>query len=285
MFVQLDNLIEIFIKDSFTSETQLEIRESFTLFDDYGIVDYDIPFVSLLMESDNKDPNQTISDFITNINNQLDYIILVHGIELIDQVHFSYKNKLLRSILNFTSATPQAKAVILNYIDDPELTNEEKLCYLVSNFSDAHFESFMPLISNVSEDLIGKIYNLINYEESILLSDQKSVDTFTKFKSFINENYKNKNFTIADSIILSGFPLGLSVKDYIPFIHKLLEKLPKPELVINLFSVYVISKDFYENHYEEVYNYFQSLFEDIDFNEDFLKLTNLFKEYMNNEQN
>ncbi len=288
MFVQLDDLIESFIKDHFTYETQLEIKESFTLFDDYGIEDYSLPFVSLLMVQDNKDPNQTVSDFYAEINNKLDYMILVHGIELIDQIQFTYKNKILRAILNFTSALPEAKEVILNYIDDNELTNEEKFCHLLSNFSDAHFESFIPIIKSVSDDLIGKIYNLIKYEEAILLSDPKSVDLYKKFKEFINEKYKNKNFTIADSIILSGFTLGLSIKDYLPFINNLLEKLPTNELAINLFSIYVISKDFFENNFESIYQYYESLYEDkkehIDLHETFLNLNNIFREFISNEQ-
>ncbi len=289
MFVELDPIISIYIKDKFTFEMQNEIRHSFTLFDSFGIEAYDHPFLGLLPLQMVQDPNEMNANFMALLNDQLDYILTVHGIELIDQTDIVYKNKILQGLLDYTFALPEFREVIINFLDDNSLTIEEKLAITVSNFSDISYESLLPVIKSVDPSLIDKIYNLINNEDELLTSNPKSLLIYKKFKLFLKDLYPKINFTLADSIVLSSFPLGLHISDYLPFCHNLLFKFEDSVLALNMFSLYVISENFLKNDFINVYNFFETYYSNhekhIDMRETFLSLVNLFNSYLNGDNN
>ncbi len=292
MYIELDPWIEIFIKDNFTHYMGNQIKESFTLFDDYGIADYDFPFIGVLTLQSNQDPQQTIADVMALLNNQLDYILLVHGVTLIDQVSIDYKNAILRGMLSFIDALPEIKELMVNFVDDEEISDEEKFSHVIDYFSDKPFTDIMTVIQKVENSLILKMRQLIGNEDAILLSDPRSILNYKLFKQFIDENYEGLAFTISTSLVLSSFPLGLPLKDYLPFVSHLLEKLPLDRLVIELFSLYVISKEYNEGDFMEVYTQFYEYLTEHNITLDstispmpdeanlFLQLSNEFASYM-----
>lgn len=291
MYIELDPWIEIFIKDNFTHYMGNEIKESFTLFNDYGIVDYDFPFIGILTLQSNQDPQQTIADFMALLNNQLDYILLVHGITLIDQVPVDYKNTILRGMFSFIDALPEVKELMINFVDDEEINDEQKLSHVIEYFSDKSFLELMPIVQKVEPSLILKIRQLITTEDAILTSNPESILNFKLFKQFMDSEYKDLSFNIATSIVLSSFPLGLPLSDYLPFISHMLGKLPPERLVVELFSLYVISEEFSKGDFMEIYTQFYEYLNEHNITEDeiispdaneanlFLKLSNEFESY------
>lgn len=254
MHIELDPWIEIFITDNFTHYMGSEIKESFTLFNDYGIVDYDFPFIGILTLQTNQDPQQSIADFMALLNNQLDYILLVHGISLIDQVSIEYKNSILRGMFSFIDALPEVKELMINFVDDEEINDEQKLSHVIEYFSDKSFLDLMTIIQKVEPSLIVKMRQLIKTEDAILTSSPESIVNFKLFKQFMDSEYKDISFNIATSVVLSSFPLGLPLRDYLPFISHMLGKLPLDRLVVELFSLYVISAEYNKGDFMEIYS-------------------------------
>jgi hypothetical protein len=289
MFVSLEPIIDTFIEEQFTHAFSDVIRETFTLFDDYGIVAYDHPFLGLLPIQDIKDPGEIRSSFLALLNNQLDYILLVHGIQLIDQVEIIYKNLILRGMLNFIEALPECRDVVTSFLYDPELTNEQKLCEVIAEFILIDKTRLMEIVQSTSSDLVDKMIHLLSNEDDILRSPDFSIENFKVFKVFLAKEYPNYNFTIADSLILSSFPLGLDIQDYLPFCNHYLEKLETDPLTLNIFSLYVISNQYPLGHYIEVIDFFNNYYSNqnkiIDINERFTSLVNEFNTFLKGNYN
>jgi hypothetical protein len=285
--VELDPIIELFIKDNFTQYMGMQIKKSFTLFDNYGITDYEDYYLGLLPLQSIKDPNETIADVLAEINNQLDYILLVHGIVLIDQVSLRIKNNILEGLLTYIDLLEEVKELYYNTLNDEWSTPEEKLSYVLENFTDLGAYEYLPYLQSVDKSLITKMIQLIKSPTEILLSNPQSIAIYKMFDSFIKSDKKYPHITIATSVILSSFPLGLPIQDYLPFLSKSLLEIDKNLLVINLYSLYVISSNFLENDFINAYSQFENFFKEnhddnIPLSDSFLQISNEFESYRSN---
>ena len=288
-FIELDPMIEMFIKDHFTHYMGREIKKSFTLFDNYGITDYQDYYLGLLPLQNVCDPQETIANVYAELHNELDYMLLVHGIVLIDQVRLHIKNNILEGMWLFIDALPEVKELHYNTLNDEFISPEEKFSIVIHEFVDSTQYELIEVIESVDASLIAKMLHLIENEEAILTSDPRSLEIYKQFDGFVKSHYKEYPVTIATSIVLSSFPLGLSVKDYIPFIVKALLKLKDSAILINLYSIYVISSNFLENDFVSTYAEFENFFkeshhESLPLSDEFLKLSNEFDIYRSNKQ-
>lgn len=254
MYIELPEIIEDFVKSNFTTETSEEIFNSFTIFDNYGIEEYDYPFLNLLPMQGTLDPGLIVSTFRQLLYSQLDYLLLVHGIELVPDVPIAYRNAICNGLYEFMNALPEVQQVVYNILVDDEIDNNEKLSHLVENFTTVKATTMMTVIKSVSDDLIERMIHLIDNVEEILVSDPKSIAIYKMFKHYVKETYPGHTYTIADGIALSGYPLGLNLEDYLPFCNTAIASLDEDLLSINLLSIYVISSDFFNNNYDEVYD-------------------------------
>lgn len=284
MFVALDPIIDNYIKDQFTYEFGNTIKESFTLFNDYALSDYSNAFILLLTTQGITDPNNMQASFLDLINEKLDYMLLVHGIELLPEPNPFIKNTILRSMLNYIDAFEENKLVVTNFLYDDEMDEIEKFSHVIGHFCTTHYLVIIGNIKSVSPDLIDKMIHLIDDNNQILRSPEISVDAYRVFKIFIGKHYPNVSFTIADSLILSSFTLGLDIKDYLPFCNKYILSLKEFPLAINIFSLYIISNNYIEGQYIEtlnfIHNYYQNSGLDINIIETFTKLLNEFETFL-----
>jgi hypothetical protein len=286
-YVELDPIIETFIKDHFSHYIIDQIKKSFTLFYNYGIEDYEDYYLGLLPLQGIKDPEETVADVLAELNNELDYILLVHGIELIDQVNIRIKNNILEGMLLYIDALNEVKEIYYATLSDDELTPEEKLAYVLENFTDASAYEYMPLLQRVDPSLIEKMLHLIRDDDDILTSNPESILAYKQFNDFLKSSKDYPHFTIATSIVLSGFPLGLPINDYLPFIINGLLSLDKNNVLINLYSIYVLSSNFLENDFVSVYTQFENFYKEnhreyMPMSDDFLKISNDFDSYRSN---
>lgn len=285
MDVQLDPVIELFIHDNFTHYMSQEIKKSFTLFDNYGMIDYDAYFIETLLLQDNADPQETIANVLAELNNKLDYILMVHGISLIDQTPLHYKNAILNGLYIFMDADMDSKEMSVGSLfDDAETTDEEKLCTVVSVYEkDTTVAELIPVIESVEPALIERMRGLLKEENQILTSNPESIVIYTEFDRFVKEKYPEHSITVVTAVILSSFPLGLPIEDYLPFMSQMLLELPAPDLVLNLFGLYVISSNYLQNDFVSTYTQFEMFFlshqKSMPDSELFLQLSNTFSLY------
>lgn len=286
-YVELDPIIETFIRDHFSHYMIEQIKKSFTLFDNYGIVDYEDYYLGLLPLQDVNDPQETIANVLAELNNQLDYILLVHSITLVDQVNLRIKNNILEGLLLYIDSLNEVKEIYYSVLSDNDITPEERLAHILENFTDMKMYELMPLLQSVDVSLIEKMIHLIRNDNEILTSKPESILIYKQFDSFLKSNKDYPQITIATSIVLSGFPLGLPIQDYIPFIANGLLLLGKDKLLVNLYSIYILSSNFLENDFISVYTQFENFYKEnhhdnIPMSDDFLKISNDFDSYRSN---
>lgn len=279
-YVELDIMIEFFINDHFTQYMGNQIKKSFTLFNNYGITDYEDYYLGLLPLQGINDPQETIANVMAELNNELDYILLVHGIELVDQTNIRIKNSLLEALLLYIDSLPDVKEQYYTTLSDEFSTDEEKLAYIIKDFTDINEYELLPIFQSVDHSLIVKMLNLINNEDDLLKSNPESIEVYKAFNSFVKTTFPKNQITLATSIVLSSFPLGLPINDYIPFIVTPLLKLDVNDILINLYSLYIISSNFLENDFINCYSQFEDFFKKNDRND--LPLSDLFLQ-LNNE--
>lgn len=288
MFVELDPVIDNYIKDHFTYEFGSVIKESFTLFSDYGLVDYQLPYFELLLTQSVNDPQKTLSDVLAELNNKLDYILSVHGVSLIDQVNPLIKNVILRGMLSYIDSFEEYKLAVENFLDDDEMTPEEKFSNVISHFMNYPITSLLEHIESISPDLILKMKSLINNPDEIMRSPAESIAAYKLFKDYLVKTHPQTLFTVADSLILSSFLLGLELKEYLPYANSYLFKLKAEELYINIFSLYVISSNYLSGDYIDTLNEIQDYFSDylntgissLNLTDGFTQLLNKFNDYI-----
>lgn len=290
MYIELPEIIEDFVKSNFTTETSNEIFNSFTIFDNYGIEEYDYSFLNLLPMQGTLDPGLITFTFRQLLNSQLDYLLLAHGIELVQDVSITYKNYICNGLYEFMNALPEVQQIVYNILVDDEIDNNEKLSNLIENFTTAKATSIMETLYSVSDDLIDRMIHLIDNVEEILVSNPKSIAIYKLFKEYVKSISPGTTYTIADGIAISGYPLGLEIEDYLPFCNRSIASLDEDHLAINLLSIYVISSDFFNNSYNEVYDsiisYYVKSNININVKDSFLKYLNDFLKLVgdNNEE-
>lgn len=284
MFVTLDPLIDNYIKDKFTYEFGNTIKESFTLFDDYALSDYSNAFILLLMTQGITDPDNMQASFLDLINEKLDYMLSIHGVELLPEPNPFIKNTILRSMLDYIDAFEENKLVVTNFLYDDEMDEVEKFSHVISHFCTTNYIVILGSIKSISSDLIDKMIHLIDDDKQILRSPEISIDAYRVFKIFIGKHYPKVSFTIADSLIISSFSLGLDIKDYLPFCNKYILSLKEFQLAINIFSLYIISSNYIEGQYIEtlnfIHDYYQNSGLDMNITETFTRLLNEFETFL-----
>src|SRR5574343_171603 len=251
----MDNPIASYISEVFTPEQKENLLNSFQLFEDFELKNYEEDFIGIIMMESYHHTEDILNFFYELLNEKLDYILSEHRLKVSSDCSISFKNELLRGlnrILSLEDYTP-----ILRVLESLE-TNESKFSSILSDITSL---SEVEILENVVEISPVMLTSLKSYA---LVKDKKendipSQDLIEKTSAFFNCFERDSIGKQLVSVIL----LGQKFKDYLPFIKDEILSGSEEDVAFNILSVMVFSKDCYNDFISGFRNNSSLLFDDI----------------------
>jgi hypothetical protein len=207
--------LAMFVNDNYPPVKVIEFNRAFEIFDDYGIEDYDTPFMDMLGVFDNSDYSSFISEFESKISNTLLSIIKDHGITLVEDIRIDQINNIAQALLDiqyYEDKDSIARILETHYDDD-----HEKLAELLNLAVPGDIQSTAILIEEMNDNLFNKLELYISdattdSSEAIESSDSDKliIANLKNYRSFINRDEK----LIVFKVIEMGFTVGLDFDVY-----------------------------------------------------------------------
>lgn len=255
--------LEIFILDNYSIEKQALIRNSFEIFDNYEIDDYDTPFMELISIFDDQDRQKTIDEFEELVKISLLSIIKEQGVELVEEAELEVIVEIASGL--FDIQYYEDKESIIRTIEVDEETNV-KLANLLVFVSILSFDRIFMALQEVNENIFNLLLQTCTYsdsEESIPQEiSQSTKEVINRLKSY-KEFTKLNDLTIF-KIISKGFSVKLSFDFYYRYLRNVdFTNKDVRTIALEYFGAILASSEGYNNplnHFRKISN---KLFDDI----------------------
>lgn len=187
--LNISEIVDYFIKISYTEELQKNIYTSFTLLEMFDVSYYEDKYLDLISRSETIDTDSKRDSFIVLLKKDILDIITEHKIQLnldmdlsLDEVnevaHFLYIIQNLEDYL------------IVDYIINSENSNRKKVCELLSKYSLLNISRILDIVDEVDDTFIEAMKQYIKYKEpeDDTVLDRKHIDYVKTFFSFIENS-------------------------------------------------------------------------------------------------
>jgi hypothetical protein len=164
---------EDYVKDNYSEHIADLLNQSFELFDEYDLPEYQEQYTGLLMTADNSDTQAVRDDFYGQAVKDLELILKSHDIEVFEETPLEVILEIVRAIRTLQDYSDKQE---INHIVNELADNEEKFCELLELVTPFTTDYFLSHVQKVSKALLELIAS--QTEESAYFEDNDSdVDT------------------------------------------------------------------------------------------------------------
>jgi hypothetical protein len=255
--------IRNYIQDNFIESKGDLLQASFKLFEDADIESHQDKYIALIMESDNQDRVEIASSFEREILNDLESLIKEHGVIIQEETPLEFKNKILEGLFGIEYYIDvDSLALVLESTND----NEEKLSEMISYIVDVDYRRVLTYIEDVSDSLLERILTIIKTrteEQKETISDEaKDTKILSHFKSVLKFMNSDKEF-IASKLLNAGAGVGSLFSNYVKHLLVVIDELPIEQSVKEIFVLFALAEDTFENPFEAFQKHSDILYHDI----------------------
>lgn len=240
--MELDEHVLNFVSNYMPSDTASDtLLEAFSLLQLYEVPFYNDPYVDILSRADSSSFS-IIDLFRDQLHTHLDFIFTEHRLEFSDTASMEAKIELIRGLFLLDNITEVS--YLLAYFESTASV-EEKISYAfseVTKFEELEIMDFMNCdCPHFLEMLKKKFYE----EESRKLVknevNEKLIENYKDFVKFCNRK------TLGGQLVETGIPLGLSFKNYLPYVKDNILSDTVEQTAYNYLSVLLMSPQGYNS--------------------------------------
>lgn len=255
----MEEIIDSYVSETFSSELQDQIRRSFSLFDAFEFRDVEGNYLDILATASYQNASDIQDLFINELNRKLDHLLLEHTLKLTSEATIFEKNEILTAILFLQMLEDSSAVITLLESLEPD---DEILSIILSDHSMLEQTQVMTLISEFDPIFLKTLKNYIYNQESQRALDTtedflKVKDNLVYFLKYFKEN------TLAFQLVKAEVFIGASFVDYMRFIAKETLSGTDDEVAMNLLSILMMSIDGYNSPLLVYRKYSDKLFKDL----------------------
>jgi len=254
----LMDVVHGYIAQTFSEELQVEIQNSFALFDafEHRQAYVYLPDIVLDIDADNTDLTQ--SKFLSAIHEQLDVIFKAHQIDLSEDVELSTKNQIL-SVL-FRLQQLEDVVPVLRILES-SFSDEEKIAKIVEAHSELDEASVLIAIESIHSSTLEQLQSFLYIQEE---KEEKELEIDSGILNEIQLNLKDffaicGQDNLAFEFIQSGITIGHPIKLYYPYVKEYLIVKEDLQSAKNLLSLFLMAQDTYQDPLQIYRTYSESL--------------------------
>ena len=254
----LMDVVHGYIAQTFSEELQVEIQNSFALFDafEHRQAYVYLPDIVLDIDADNTDLTQ--SKFLSAIHEQLDVIFKAHQIDLSEDVELSTKNQIL-SVL-FRLQQLEDVVPVLRILES-SFSDEEKIAKIVEAHSELDEASVLIAIESIHSSTLEQLQSFLYIQEE---KEEKELEIDSGILNEIQLNLKDffaicGQDNLAFEFIQSGITIGHPIKLYNPYVKEYLIVKEDLQSAKNLLSLFLMAQDTYQDPLQIYRTYSESL--------------------------
>ena len=272
--------LQFFIRDNYSTDKQELLESCFDTIDLYDLEEHDTPFINLLMEGDQHDRNELITQFETLVRNTLLYLVTIQPVTLNADIDINTLNEITNALFEIQSY--EDKTTILDLINGL-YNNEEKLAELLALVSILTVDDILLQIEYVDDELFNCLLDI--YEENDLQTDtEENKELLDKLKSF--KEFIKYDTAIGFRLIGQGSSYKLPFSFYIDKCKKQLDTIPVEEAAKELAVLLLITEETFKSPIVEYSVRSHDIFSDIDkitkINVQLVKIFSEYEKYMSN---
>lgn len=272
--------LQFFIRDNYSTDKQELLESCFDTIDLYDLEEYDTPFINLLMEGDQHDRNELITQFETLVRNTLLYIVTIQHVTLNVDIDLNTLNEITNALFEVQSY--EDKTTIVDLINGL-YNNEEKLAELLALVSILTVDDLLSQIEYVDDELFNCLLDI--YEENDLQTDtEENKELLDKLKSF--KEFIKYDTAIGFRLIGQGSSYKLPFSFYIDKCKKQLDTISVEEAAKELAVLLLITEETFKSPIVEYSVRSHDIFSDIDkitkINVQLVKIFSEYEKYMSN---
>lgn len=239
--------LTIFITENYSLEKQGLFNRAFSVFEDYSLDDYDVPFIELITQFDSRDYLETIDSFESLIKNTLLSVISEQGVELNEDVTLEIIVEVAAGL--FDIQYYEDKESIIRTIE-VDFDSEEKLANLLVLVTNINLQQLIGSFESVNENIFNLILTTCDSSDSQeadpvenTKSDQEVVSKLRMFRE-----YTKLNDLIAFRILEKGFRIKLSYDFYNRYLKSMITDFKDLDRVAKEYlAVLFMAKESYLN--------------------------------------
>lgn len=217
IYLQMDDVLELFIDLNYTQELGYELLRSFQIFDHFNYKDPYEELVSLVMSSDNKDKTEVADIIIFKIREAQDYLFRAHCLTISSDSSIEHRNELLLALALFMQLEDYDPILTVLYSDGEDI---EKFSSIVTDICMLSEEQIYRLVEDIDPIIFETMKKFIDSravgDEEFTMNkpNASSIASVKAFKECISED------ALGVKMLESGAFAGAPFSSYLPFIKK-----------------------------------------------------------------
>jgi len=245
--LNIETITYYFISNSYIAETQTELLNSFSLFEEFGLKFYEDKYIELIRKQDSISSSDKIDNFIYLVKKDLHDIIKQHNIvittdidvtvrEYNEIVHFLYLIQNLESYdeVSYTLfSLRNSRHILVDLIESLTLLSKSRLLEIVQEVNDS-------LLDSLKEFIVDK---LSTQDSDVSTSRDKYIHEFFTFinnheclgKTLLEQGYRNLTLEELSNIISINIPNHIDA----------LAQTNLAQAALDTLSLLIITKDNY----------------------------------------
>lgn len=245
--LNIETITYYFISNSYIAETQTELLNSFSLFEEFGLKFYEDKYIELIRKQDSISSSDKIDNFIYLVKKDLHDIIKQHNIvittdidvtvrEYNEIVHFLYLIQNLESYdeVSYTLfSLRNSRHILVDLIESLTLLSKSRLLEIVQEVNDS-------LLDSLKEFIVDK---LSTQDSDVSTGRDKYIHEFFTFinnheclgKTLLEQGYRNLTLEELSNIISINIPNHIDA----------LAQTNLAQAALDTLSLLIITKDNY----------------------------------------
>lgn len=280
----MDTLIVDYVSTRFLPSMQNEIFLSLRYFNLFNYVDYELPYINLLMAQDLNETQELQDQFFHILLGQHDYIYKAHMLRVSEHTSIAERNEVLHflssiqnvedfafleAVLHSTPDKMHALAVICTHLTT---LNEHRALEILEDMDDIAFNSLKDYISKqalmrnsttrtyteIGQNIVENMRRFVNFSTKETLLGQVLMDAgvlldqpFPRYKPYVsntvfeNKTYEDISYDILSMLYLTKEGIDKPLQEYRNYVSLFFSELPKIHAIEQQLNSIVANYDTY----------------------------------------
>lgn len=242
----MNPVIDTYIATQFHPDLGAELQRSFTVFEAFGLEDYESDFDSVVMQEATLMTDEMRSWFLNTFHIKLNDILNQCSITLASDTDIYHKNEILlaldtvQHLIDYQDVLPLLEA---------DLSNEEILASILFLYSQLSQETLIDILLTVKTPLITTMKRYFNNKDiykSMLPNSQDSTKELIHVNKLFYKHNENVD-TIGKRLILSDTLLDRTIDEYLAMAGHIDLKRAIKDVTLDVYSILLLTYDGYVN--------------------------------------
>lgn len=236
--------ISAYLSQNTTPDFNAAVADAFALFDQYGVAQYDQPYLGILLASGNMDPMEVRDRFYEQVQEHQDDILREMDITLSESASI-YQGNLVLTVLKQLESTDLYGEIgsICEQIDSPVA----RMAAIMATITGGEEENYLEVFEEVGDATLSAIQammrkwsDIYDYEDRVIdvQADAQYKERLMGFRAFV----QNKELYIYDEL-LQGTPLGLRFQEYYERLIERIQNTTPTVIAMQLYAAAMVASD------------------------------------------